>query len=72
MSTAPGWRQWIWQTISKQDLSGKVVVLSFFGTWCAPCIAEMAEFINKQEYKISAIPYLETIIADTKATSEKS
>lgn len=31
------------EEVSSQALAGKVVVLDFFGTWCAPCIAEMAD-----------------------------
>lgn len=35
-------------TLSSQK--GKVVVLNFWGTWCAPCIAEIPEFIELQEH----------------------
>ena len=31
------------RTVDNDALAGRVVVLDFFGTWCAPCIAEMAE-----------------------------
>lgn len=28
---------------------GKVIILNFWGTWCAPCIAEIPEFVQLQE-----------------------
>ncbi|GAB4511247.1 MAG: hypothetical protein Tsb004_15380 [Allomuricauda sp.] len=36
--------------ITNESLQGKVVILDFFGTWCAPCIKEMAalEAIKKE------------------------
>jgi thiol-disulfide isomerase/thioredoxin/Tfp pilus assembly protein PilF len=31
------------QTVSLASLKGKVAVVKFWGTWCAPCVAEMPE-----------------------------
>ena len=38
------------KTVSLHDYKGKIIVLNFWTTWCAPCIEEMpslAEFQRK-------------------------
>ena len=37
------------KTISFTDLKGKIVVINIWGTWCAPCVAEMPQL--QQLYK---------------------
>lgn len=36
------------QTITLKDFLGKVVVLNFWATWCAPCVREMPTLDNLQ------------------------
>jgi len=33
------------QLINNKSFEGKVIILDFFGTWCAPCITEMVELV---------------------------
>jgi thiol-disulfide isomerase/thioredoxin len=31
-----------------KDYKGKIVVINFWATWCAPCLAEVPEFVRLQ------------------------
>jgi cytochrome c biogenesis protein CcmG/thiol:disulfide interchange protein DsbE len=37
------------RTIALSDLHGKVVVLNFWATWCAPCVEEMPSLVQLQQ-----------------------
>jgi peroxiredoxin len=37
------------KTISSADFKGKIIVLDFWATWCAPCRAEIPGFIELQK-----------------------
>ena len=40
------------KTVRLSDYKGKVVLLNFWATWCAPCRAEMPDLVNLQnEYQ---------------------
>jgi len=43
------------QPFSEQDLTGKITVLHFWGTWCPPCLLEFPEFAKvAREFKGNA------------------
>jgi cytochrome c biogenesis protein CcmG, thiol:disulfide interchange protein DsbE len=37
------------RTVSLSDLRGKIVVLNFWATWCAPCVEEMPSLVRLQQ-----------------------
>ncbi len=56
--------------LDSRDLQGKVTVVDFWGTWCAPCLAEIPEY-NRfySEYKDKGVRFL-ALAADSGTTDE--
>ncbi|MHA7944825.1 TlpA family protein disulfide reductase [Formosa sp. 3Alg 14/1] len=59
--------------ISSESLKGKVVVLNFWGTWCAPCVKEIPE-LNKLVEKFSGenVKFIAPAITTTNETLKNS
>lgn len=68
-------------TVSIADFRGKIVIINFWGTWCAPCKEELPDFdqmateyaddivvlaIHTVDYKINAAEYVEEHFSNSK------
>jgi peroxiredoxin len=55
--------------VSLSDFRGKVVYLDFWGTWCAPCLREMAEFAPalKKQFEGRDVVFLYISVNDPEA-----
>ncbi len=50
----------------RDSYKGKVIVLNFWATWCAPCVAEMPEFIKlDKDYRDKGVQVLAISADDT-------
>ncbi len=53
--------------VKLSDYRGKVVLLNFWATWCAPCLAEMPGFVDLQaKYKRQGLEVVGVSVSDAR------
>ena len=72
------------KTMTNKDLAGKVVIVNFWATWCAPCRAEIPDLVKLQtQYKDHLViigvlsedepgPHVSRFAADYKSITDRS
>ena len=57
--------------LSIKDWHGKVLVINFWATWCAPCLQEIPEFIKLQaEYQARGLQFIGVAIDEKQPVQE--
>ncbi len=58
------------QMQSVQQWQGKILLINFWATWCAPCLKEIPEFIHwQQEYRDRNVQFVGIAIDDRQAVA---
>lgn len=67
------------RTVSLADLSGKVTLVNFWGTWCPPCREELPrlqvlaqEFAGRDDFKMVTVSYPQSDATDRQALASET